>query len=88
MEIEKKAADIILQKCLTMRKSPLKGKESEISQMIAEHPDYTLGQFCEYWAEKTGIEIAPSEMFRFLQEQKLTLQKTMLGDRAGTEIGK
>jgi len=55
--------------------SPLVGKEAEAIAMVAEHPDYTLSEYCELWQERTGIAIAESTMCRFLQRLKLTRKK-------------
>ncbi|MEY3404206.1 MAG: hypothetical protein RLZZ86_3828 [Cyanobacteriota bacterium] len=55
--------------------SQLSGYEQQIEEMVAEHLDYTLAEYCEYWEEKTGIRLSESAMCRFLQKQKLTLKK-------------
>lgn len=47
----------------------------EVESMVAEHPDYTLEEYCEYWQEKTGVRLSESAMCRFLQKQKLTRKK-------------
>ncbi|MFM8004863.1 MAG: hypothetical protein ACKO86_07920, partial [Dolichospermum sp.] len=55
--------------------SRLSGYEQQIEEMVAEHLDYTLAEYCEYWEEKTGVRLSESAMCRFLQKQKLTLKK-------------
>jgi transposase len=55
--------------------SQLSGYEQQIEEMVAEHLDYTLAEYCEYWEEKTGVRLSESAMCRFLQKQKLTLKK-------------
>jgi putative transposase len=55
--------------------SQLSGYEQQIEAMVAEHLDYTLAEYCEYWEEKTGVRLSESAMCRFLQKQKLTLKK-------------
>lgn len=55
--------------------SQLSGYEQQIDEMISEHPDYTLAEYCEYWSEKTGVRLSESAMCRFLQKQKLTIKK-------------
>lgn len=55
--------------------SQLSGYEQQIDAMVAEHLDYTLAEYCEYWEEKTGVRLSESAMCRFLQKQKLTLKK-------------
>lgn len=55
--------------------SPLVGKEAEARAMVAEHPDYTLSEYCEVWLERTGMDISQSTMCRFLQRLNLTRKK-------------
>ena len=53
----------------------MSGYEQLLEEMVAEHPDYTLAEDCEYWEEKTGVRLSESAMCRFLQKQKLTVKK-------------
>ena len=55
--------------------SQLFGHQEHIKEMVVEHPDYTLAEYCEYWQEKTGVRLSESAMCRFLQKQKLTIKK-------------
>jgi transposase len=55
--------------------SQLFGQEEQIKEMVVEHPDYTLAEYCEYWQDKTGVRLSESAMCRFLQKQKLTVKK-------------
>ena len=55
--------------------SQLFGKEEQIKEMVVEHPDYTLAEYCEYWQDKTEVRLSESAMCRFLQKQKLTVKK-------------
>lgn len=55
--------------------SQLSGYEQQIEEMVAEYPDYTLAEYCEYWGEKTGVRLSESAMCRFLQKQELTVKK-------------
>ncbi|MFN6175679.1 MAG: hypothetical protein ACK4YY_21325, partial [Dolichospermum sp.] len=38
------------------------GYEQQIEEMVAEHLDYTLAEYCEYWGEKTGVRLSESAM--------------------------
>lgn len=55
--------------------SQLSGYEHQIEEMVAEYPDYTLAEYCEYWEENTGVRLSESAMCRFLQKQQLTVKK-------------
>lgn len=55
--------------------SQLAGYEQDIAQMVEQHQDYTLAEYCEYWYDKTGILVSESTMCRFLQKQQLTVKK-------------
>jgi len=59
--------------------SQLLGQEQQIKEMVAEHPDYQLAEYCEYWEEKTGVRLSESAMCRFLQKQQLTMKKKQYG---------
>nr|RNJ66812.1 MAG: transposase [Leptolyngbya sp. IPPAS B-1204] len=47
--------------------SQLAGFEQEIAEMVEQHQDYTLAEYCESWQEKTGVRVSESTMCRFLQ---------------------
>jgi transposase len=55
--------------------SQLFGPQEQLKEIVVEHPDYTLAEYCEYWQDKTGIRLSESAMCRFLQKQKLTVKK-------------
>ncbi len=57
------------------RTSHLKGREELLQTMVTNHPDYTLAQYCEVWAEQTGEWVSQSTMCRWLQREELTLNK-------------
>lgn len=68
--------------------SQLVGIEPVIIEMVAEHPDWTLQQYCDQLAAQTGIAVSISVMCRFLQKQNLTLKKkTFRSTQANTEEG-
>ena len=55
--------------------SKLLGYEQKLATMVAEHPDYTLSEYCQTWLEKQGMWLDESTMCRWLQQQQLTLKK-------------
>lgn len=57
--------------------SQLAGYEQEIAEMVEQHQDYTLAEYCEYWQDKTGVWVSESAMCRFLQKQQLTIKKNL-----------
>src|SRR4028119_2530247 len=50
--------------------SQLFGQQEQLKEIVVEHPDYTLAEYCEYWQDKTGVRLSESAMCRFLQKQK------------------
>ncbi len=68
------------------RKSQLEDYKEEVKKMVAEYPDNTLAEYCEYCLEKMGVGLSESAMCRFLQKEKLTRKKkTLRASQAGTE---
>ena len=68
------------------RKSQLEDYKEEVKKMVAEYPDYTLAEYCEYCLEKMGVGLSESAMCRFLQKENLTRKKkTLKASQAGTE---
>ena len=57
------------------RKSQLEDYKEEVKKMVAEYPDYTLAEYCEYCLEKMGVGLSKSAMCRFLQKENLTQKK-------------
>jgi transposase len=57
--------------------SQLAGYEQDIAEMVEQHQDYTLADYCEYWQDKTGVRVSQSTMCRFLQKQQLTIKKNL-----------
>ena len=51
------------------KQSQLFGHEQQIEEMVAQYPDYTLAEYCEYWHEKTGVWLSESAMCRFLKKK-------------------
>ncbi|MEG4440485.1 hypothetical protein QUB47_04765 [Microcoleus sp. AT9_B5] len=55
--------------------------------MVAQYPDYTLAEYCEYWHEKTGVWLSESAMCRFLQYSATHFEKkTLRSSQAHKEI--
>ena len=67
--------------------SALVGNDAEAMAMVAEHPDYTLSEYCELWLERTGMDIAQSTMCRFLQRLHLTRKKNKTPPQAPIRTG-
>lgn len=55
--------------------SPLEAHREIILDLVAEHPDWTLWQYCEEVAEKTDVSVTTGSMCRFLQRHNITLKK-------------
>jgi transposase len=55
--------------------SPLEAYREIILEIVSEHPDWTLWQYCEEVADKTCVSVTPGSMCRFLQRHKITLKK-------------
>ena len=56
-------------------KSQIDESSTQLSQMVEEHPDATLAEYCEYWGETYNQWLSTSTMCRALQKQQLTLKK-------------
>lgn len=56
-------------------KSPLEAHRDTILKIVAEHPDWTLWQYCEEVADKTSVSVTTGSMCRFLQRHNITLKK-------------
>ena len=55
--------------------SPLEAHQEKILEIVAEHPDWTLWQYCEEVAEQTDVSVTTGSMCRFLQRHSITLKK-------------
>ncbi|MEN9231891.1 MAG: transposase [Thermostichus sp. DG02_5_bins_236] len=49
-----------------------------IVQMVEEHPDWTLRQYCDYLLDHHQTYCSIGGMCQFLQKEKLTLKKDLL----------
>jgi transposase len=57
------------------RFSYLTNSELELRELVAEHPDATLVELCEYFADKTGNWVGRSAMSQALQKLGLNRKK-------------
>ena len=68
------------------RQSPLEAHQKTILEIVSEYPDWTLWQYCEEVAEKTGVSVTTGSMCRFLQRHNITLKKkTYRSERVKSE---
>lgn len=58
--------------------SHLTSSDVEVRALVAEHPDATLVEFCELFAEKTGNWVSRAAMCRCLQKLELNRKKNMV----------
>jgi transposase len=57
------------------QKSVLSQYAETARQVVEEHPDWTLWQYCDDLTEKLGVNISTSMMDRFCHEHGLSLKK-------------
>ncbi len=55
--------------------SQLAPHQCEIIDLVNQHPDWTLEEYCEHWQELSGTRLSASAMCRFLKQQNLSLKK-------------
>lgn len=55
--------------------SHLTNAEPEVKALVAEHPDATLVELCELFAQKTGNWVSQAAMCRYLQKLGLNRKK-------------
>ncbi len=65
------------------RKSQLEEYKEEVKKIVAEYPDYTLAEYCEYCLKKMRVGLSESAMCRFLQEENLTRKKKDIKSNSG-----
>lgn len=58
--------------------SHLTNAESEVKDLVAEHPDATLVELCELFAIKTGNWVSRTAMCRYLQKLGLNRKKKLV----------
>jgi transposase len=55
--------------------SPLEVHREKIFEIVSEHPDWSLWQYCEEVAEQTGVSVTTGSMCRFFQRHNITVKK-------------
>ena len=55
--------------------SHLTSSDVEVREIVAEHPDATLVELCELFAQKTGNWVSRAAMCRYLQKLQLNRKK-------------
>jgi len=71
----RETGDLTPKKVGTKKPSALEAHKEIIVQTVEQHPDWTLRQYCEEIAEKTGVSVSTASMCQFLAKQELTLKK-------------
>jgi transposase len=71
----RQTGDISPKKCGSQKKSVLSEHEQAALNIVEEHPDWTLWQYCETLREQLGVNVSTSMMGRFCQDHQLTLKK-------------
>lgn len=61
------------------RYSHLNNAEAELKEIVREHPDATLVELCELFAQRTGNWVGKSAMCSALQKLKLNRKKKRSG---------
>ena len=61
------------------RASHLTNAETELRKLVEEHPDATLVELCEFFADKTGNWVGRSAMCQALQKLGLNRKKKRKG---------
>ncbi|PSB17667.1 transposase [Phormidesmis priestleyi ULC007] len=62
-------------------KGKLAGREVQLAEMVEQHPDATLVEYCEYWGETHQQWVSASTMCRALQKAELTRKKRLYAAR-------
>lgn len=83
----RQTGDLTPKKCGSQKKSVLSAHEARVIEVVEEHPDYTLWQYCEHLREVLGVNVSTSMMDRFCQQHKLTLKKTNRSEKVITPEG-
>jgi transposase len=73
----RQTGDISPKKCGSPKKSVLAEHEEIALNVVEEHPDWTLWQYCETLREELGVNVSTSMMGRFCQQHQLTLKKNV-----------
>jgi transposase len=71
----RQTGDLTPKKCGSKKKSVLSEHEAKVIEVVEEHPDYTLWQYCEHLTAVLEVNVSTSMMDRFCQQHHLTLKK-------------
>ena len=71
----RETGDLMPKKVGTKKSSSLEAHKEQIVEMVEQHPDWTLWQYCEEIFEKIGLSVSTGSLCRFLAKQELTLKK-------------
>ena len=71
----RETGDLTPKKVGTKKPSALEAHKEIIVQTVEQYPDWTLWQYCEEIADKTGVSVSTGSMCQFLAKQELTLKK-------------
>jgi putative transposase len=63
----------------------LNNASTELRKIVASHPDATLVELCELFAQKTGTWVGLTAMCSALQKLGLNRKKTVIRSQAGTK---
>jgi transposase len=72
------------QKPGSRKKSVLSEHQEVALNVVEDHPDWTLWQYCEVLSEKLGVNISTSMMDRFCHQQGLTQKKSYRSEKVKT----
>ena len=72
---KKTTGDLSPKRATGGKPSQLAPHQAEIIDMVNQHPDWTLEEYCEQWQELSGTRLSASAMCRFLNKQNLSLKK-------------
>jgi len=82
----RETGDLTPKKVGTNKPSPLEEYKEIIIETVEQHPDWTLWQYCEEIAEKTGVSVSTASMCGFLARQGMTLKKkTFRSEKVATQ---
>jgi transposase len=82
----RETGDLTPKKVGTNKPSPLEEYKEIIIETVEQHPDWTLWQYCEEIAEKTGVSVSTASMCGFLAKQGMTLKKkTFRSEKVATQ---
>lgn len=67
VKLQKTEGDLQPKKTGKPQFSYLTNSQAEVKELVADHPDATLVELCEFYLEKTGNWVSRTAMCRYLQ---------------------